>query len=153
VRRALPGGRARGGSGGKRETRACTSEKCAPIDHFAILLWRYAPTQTLEGFRDGKLLRIFVDEADRRGLQPAYTAIVEFLRARGVAGATVFRGIEGFGGHREVHVAKVFSWLPNLPILIEVVDDWSVLEPLMDELESLVGEGLLTVEAAQYRRV
>ena len=75
--------------------------------------------QNAADFRDGKLLRIFVDEADRRGLQPTYTAIVEFLRKRGVAGATVFRGIEGFGGHGEVHIAKVFSWLPNLPILIE----------------------------------
>jgi len=109
--------------------------------------------QTLEGFRDGKLLRIFVDETDRRGLQPAYTAIVEFLRKRGVAGATVFRGIEGFGGHGQVHVASVLSWLPNLPILIEVVDDWSALEPLLGDLRALVGEGLLTVEAAQYLRI
>jgi len=98
-------------------------------------------------------LRIFVDEADRHGLQPSYTAIVEFLRKRGVSGATVFRGIEGFGGHGEVHMARVFSWLPNLPILIEVVDDWPVLEPLIGELETLMGEGLLTIEAAQYLRI
>ncbi len=109
--------------------------------------------QTTQTFQDGKLLRIFVDERDRTGLQPTYTAIVDFLRKRGVAGATVFRGIEGFGGHREVHIAKVFSWLPNLPILIEVVDDWSVLEPIIDELEEMIGEGLLTVEAAQYLRL
>jgi len=109
--------------------------------------------QTTQDFQDGKLLRIFVDETDRRGLQPTYTAIVEFLRKRGVAGATVFRGIEGFGGHGQVHIAKVFSWLPNLPILIEVVDDWSVLEPLIGELESLIGEGFITVEAAQYLRL
>src|ERR1700683_3884569 len=109
--------------------------------------------QTAQDFRDGKLLRIFVDEADRRGLQPAYTAIVEFLRKRGVAGATVFRGIEGFGGHGEVHIAKVFSWLPNLPILIEIVDDWPVLEPLLPELEAMVREGLLTLEPVRYLRL
>jgi uncharacterized protein len=109
--------------------------------------------QSSQDFQDGKLLRIFVDERDRTGLQPTYTAIVDFLRKRGVAGATVFRGIEGFGGHGEVHVAKVFSWLPNLPILIEVVDDWVVLEPLIGELETMIGEGLLTVEAAQYLRM
>ena len=109
--------------------------------------------ENAQDFQDGKLLRIFVDEADRSGLQPTYTAIVEFLRKRGVAGATVFRGIEGFGGHREVHVAKVFSWLPNLPILIEVVDDWTVLEPLIAQLEEMIGEGLLTIEAAQYLRL
>jgi PII-like signaling protein len=109
--------------------------------------------QSVQTFQDGKLLRIFVDERDRIGLQPTYTAIIEFLRKRGVAGATVFRGIEGFGGHGEVHIAKVFSWLPNLPILIEVVDDWSVLEPIIAELEAMIGEGLLTIEAAQYLRL
>lgn len=104
-------------------------------------------------FREGRLLRIFLDERDRSGLQPTYTAIVEFLRKRGVAGATAFRGIEGFGGHREVHVAKVFSWLPNLPILIEVVDDWARLEPLIPELQTLLKEGLLTIETVQYARL
>jgi uncharacterized protein len=106
-----------------------------------------------EEFREGKLLRIFVDEHDRIGLQPAHTAIVEFLRERGVAGATVFRGIEGFGGHRVLHVAKIFSWMPNLPILIEVVDEWSVLEPLIPALETMIGEGLISIEAAQYLRL
>ncbi|HET6896516.1 MAG TPA: DUF190 domain-containing protein [Candidatus Baltobacteraceae bacterium] len=104
-------------------------------------------------FRDGKLLRIFVDEKDRAGAQPLYTAIVEFLRKNGVAGATVFRGIEGFGSAHEIHVAKVFSWLPNLPVLIEVVDDWSVIEPLLPKLRTLIGQGLVTVEAAQYLRL
>lgn len=104
-------------------------------------------------FQDGKLMRIFLDEKDRSGMQPTYTAVVEFLRKHGVAGATVFRGIEGFGGHRQMHVAKVFSWVPNLPVVIEAVDDWSVLEPLMHELEKLIGEGLITIEAAQYLRL
>jgi hypothetical protein len=108
---------------------------------------------TAADFRDGKLLRIFLDERDRSGVQPTYTAVVEFLRKTGVAGATVFRGIEGFGGHHRMHVARVFSWSPNLPILIEVVDDWSVLEPLLPQLESMVGEGLITIEAAQYLRL
>jgi PII-like signaling protein len=108
---------------------------------------------TAAEFRDGKLVRIFLDEKDRSGMQPTYTAVVEFLRKRGVAGATVFRGIEGFGGHRELHIAKVFSWLPNQPVLIEVIDDWSVLEPLLPELQAMIGEGLITIEAAQYLRL
>ena len=103
-------------------------------------------------FQEGKLLRIFVDEGDRIGAQPAYTAIVEFLRRNDVSGATVFRGIEGFGSHGKVHVAATFSWLPNLPILIEVVEDWSVLEPLLPKLKNMIPEGLLTIEAAQYLR-
>lgn len=104
-------------------------------------------------FQDGKLLRIFVDEQDRAGMQPLYTAVVELLRRKGVAGATVFRGIEGFGSRQQIHVAKLFSWIPNLPVLIEVVDDWSVIEPLLPELQALVGDGLMTVEAAQYLRL
>jgi PII-like signaling protein len=104
-------------------------------------------------FRDGKLLRIFVDENDRAGTQPLYTAIVELLRKRGIAGATVFRGIEGFGSRHQIHMAKLFSWVPNLPIVIEVVDDASALEPLIPELEAMIGEGLITLEAAQYFRI
>jgi len=108
---------------------------------------------TTTGFSDGKLLRVFVDEEDRAGIQPLYTAIVEFLRKRQVAGATVFRGIEGFGSHHESHVAKMFSWMPNLPILIEVVEDQTVIESLLPELQAMVGDGLITVEAAQYLRL
>jgi PII-like signaling protein len=109
--------------------------------------------ETPADFRDGKLLRIFVDENDREGAQPLYTAIVELLRKRGIAGATVFRGIEGFGSRQQIHVAKVFSWLPNLPIVIEVVEDASVLEPLLPELQAMIGEGLITLEAARYLRI
>lgn len=99
------------------------------------------------------MLRIFVDEKDRAGAQPLYTAVVELLRKKGVAGATVFRGIEGFGSHHQIHEAKVFSWLPNLPIVIEVVDEWSVLEPILPELRALIADGLLTIEAAHYLRL
>jgi len=107
----------------------------------------------IEGFSPGKLLRIFVDEKDHVGLQPTYCAVVEFLRHRGVAGATVFRGIEGYGGHNELHVARVFAWSQNMPILVEVVDDWEKLEPLIPQLRTMVGEGLLTIEAADYLRL
>ncbi|HEY9181149.1 MAG TPA: DUF190 domain-containing protein [Candidatus Baltobacteraceae bacterium] len=109
--------------------------------------------KTTADFQDGKLLRIFVDERDRAGMQPLYTAIVELLRKQGVAGATVFRGIEGFGSHQQIHLAKIFSWWPNLPVLIEVVDDWSVIEPLIPQVQALIGDGLITIEAAQYLRL
>jgi PII-like signaling protein len=104
----------------------------------------------MEGFKQGRLLRIFIDENDRHGVEPMYTAVVEFLRAKTVAGATVFRGIEGYGAHHEIHVAKVFSWIPNLPILIEVVDDAEKIDAILPELEALIGEGLVTLEAAEY---
>ena len=107
----------------------------------------------MHDFKKGQLLRIFVDEADRHGLQPMYTAVVELLRSKHIAGATVFRGIEGYGQHEEIHIAKVFSWLPNLPILIEVVDDREKIEQIIPDLENLIGEGLVTVEAADYKRL
>lgn len=107
----------------------------------------------MDGFKQGRLLRIFVDEHDRHGVQPMYTAIVELLRAKHMAGATVFRGIEGYGQHQKIHLAKVFSWLPNLPVLIEVVDDADKIEQILPDLEELVGEGLVTLEAAEYLRL
>jgi len=107
----------------------------------------------VEEIRRGRLLRIFVDGSDRRGSAPLHTAIVEFLRSRRVAGATVFRGIEGFGCHRQIHVAKVFSWIPNLPILIEVVDDAQKIEEVLPGLEALIGEGLLTLENVEYLQI
>jgi PII-like signaling protein len=107
----------------------------------------------MQDFRQGRLLRIFIDETDRHGIQPMYTAVVEFLRSKHIAGATVFRGIEGFGSHHEIHIAKVFSWIPNLPILIEVVDEAEKIDEILPELEGLIGEGLVTLEAAQYLRL
>ena len=109
--------------------------------------------QVASDFRQGKLLRIFIDENDRSGFSPLYTAIIELLRKRGVSGATAFRGIEGYGSHERIHMAKIFSWVPNLPILIEVVEDVSVLEPLLAELQALIGEGLITLENVEYLRV
>ena len=107
----------------------------------------------MDGFKQGRLLRIFVDEHDRHGMQPMYTAVVELLRSRHMAGATVFRGIEGYGQHQEIHLAKIFSWLPNLPVLIEVVDDAEKIAQILPDLEALVGEGLVTLEAAEYLRL
>lgn len=104
-------------------------------------------------FRHGTLLRVFIDERDRAGAQPLYTAIVEMLRGKGIAGATVFRGIEGFGSRNELHIAKAFSWVPDLPIVIEVVEERHVVEALLPELRSLVRDGLITLEAAQYLRM
>src|SRR5262249_45641652 len=103
--------------------------------------------------KQGRLLRVFIDERDRRGVQPLYTAIVEYLRAQGIAGATAFRGIEGYGSHHEIHVAKAFSWIPNVPIVIETVDDAEKIEAILPGLKQLVGEGLFTTETVEYLRI
>jgi uncharacterized protein len=107
----------------------------------------------MEGFRKGRLLRAFVDEVDQHGMQPLYTAVVEYLRAQGVAGAVVFRGVEGFGIHREIHIAQAFAWRPNLPIVIEVVEDAAKIDAILPGLRELIGEGLITLEDAEYLRL
>lgn len=106
----------------------------------------------LDGFRRGRLLRVFVGEGDRHGAQPLYTAIVELLRKRGIAGATVFRGIEGYGGRGQIHVAKVFS-MPDLPVVIEAVDDAGKLEALVPEIRAMLRDGLMTLEFAEFLQI
>ena len=100
----------------------------------------------------GKLLRIFVGESDRRGGQPLYTAIVERARAEGLSGATVFKGIEGYGGHSVVHAARVFDLSNDLPVLIEIVDGEEKIRAFIPILDEYVNEGLVTLESIEIIR-
>lgn len=100
----------------------------------------------------GKLLRIFIGESDRRGNQPLYTAIVEEARRAGLAGATVFKGIEGFGGHSVVHAARVFDLSTDLPVLIEIVDTEAKIRAFIPVLDELVAEGMITMESVEVLR-
>ncbi|HET9030309.1 MAG TPA: DUF190 domain-containing protein [Candidatus Aquilonibacter sp.] len=104
----------------------------------------------LEG--SGKLLRIFVGESDRFGAQPLYTAIVERARKSGLSGATVFKGIEGFGGHSVVHAARVFDLSADLPILIEIVDTEEKVRAFVPVLDEMVRDGLITMETVEIIR-
>jgi PII-like signaling protein len=104
----------------------------------------------LEG--TGKLLRIFIGESDRAGAQPLYTAIVEKARKLGLSGATVFKGIEGFGGHSVVHAARVFDLSTDLPVLIEIVDTEEKIREFMPVLDEIVHEGLITMETVEVIR-
>ena len=104
----------------------------------------------LEG--GGKLLRIFIGESDRRGAQPLYTAIVEAARSAGLSGATVFKGIEGFGGHSVVHAARVFDLSTDLPVLIEIVDTEEKVNGFLPVLDEMMGGGLVTLEKAKVIR-
>jgi len=97
----------------------------------------------------GKLLRIFVGESDRWGIQPLYTAIVEAARKAGLGGATVFKGIEGYGGHSVVHAARVFDLSTDLPVLIEIVDSEERIRQFLPQLDGMVKEGLLTLETVE----
>jgi PII-like signaling protein len=97
----------------------------------------------------GKLLRVFVGESDRWGHQPLYTAIVEAARKAGLSGATVIKGIEGYGGHSVVHAARIFDLSADLPILIEIVDSEERIRAFLPQLDGMVKEGLVTLETVE----
>ncbi len=97
----------------------------------------------------GKLLRIFVGESDRWGYQPLYSAIVEAARKAGLSGATVFKGIEGYGGHSVVHAARVFDLSSDLPVLIEIVDSEQRVRAFLPQLDEMVSDGLVTLETLE----
>jgi hypothetical protein len=103
-------------------------------------------------FLEGQLLRVFVGEdAHFRGM-PLHVAIVELLKKEGVAGASVFRGVEGFGAHHEIHLNKVFSLGGRMPMVIEVVDSAEKIAELLPRVEAMIDEGVVTLERVEYRR-
>jgi PII-like signaling protein len=95
------------------------------------------------------LLRIYIGESDRWEGEPLYEAIVLRLRERGVAGATVLRGIEGYGAAARVHTARILRLSEDLPILIEVVDREDRLRSVLPEINRMVDGGLITLEPVE----
>jgi hypothetical protein len=98
---------------------------------------------------EGKLLRIFVGESDKRGRKPLYQAIVELLRDRGLAGATVLRGVEGFGANSRIHTTRILQLSEDLPMVIECVDTVERIDAILPELDELVDDGLITLERVE----
>ena len=101
----------------------------------------------------GKLLRIFVDEDDRYDGRPLYMAIVDALKSAGFTGATVLKGIEGYGIHKSVHTARTYDASTNLPILIEVVEEEAKVLAFLPTLREMVAEGLITLENLELMRI
>ena len=98
----------------------------------------------LEG--EGKLLRLFIGESDTWRSRPLYQAIVERVRREGLAGATVLRGIEGFGADSRLHTSRILRLSEDLPIVIEIVDTPEQIDRVVPILDEMVGEGMLTLE-------
>ena len=98
---------------------------------------------------EGKLLRVFVGEADRWEGQPLYEAIVHEAKRRGLAGATAWKGFMGFGAHSRMHTAKILRLSEDLPIVIEIVDAAEKIEAFLPHLDAMVQEGLVTLERAE----
>ncbi len=94
----------------------------------------------------GLLVRIYIGESDHWRGTPLYRAIVELLRKRGIAGATVLRGIEGFGAKAHLHTTRILQLSQDLPVLIEVVDQEDRIRAVLPELDAMVNDGLITLE-------
>jgi PII-like signaling protein len=101
----------------------------------------------LEG--TGLLVRIYLGESDQWHGRPLYQAIVERLRERGLAGATVLRGIEGFGAKQHLHSTRILSLSQDLPILIEAVDTEDQVRAILPELDEMLADGLMTLEKVE----
>ena len=101
----------------------------------------------LEG--EGVLVRIFIGDSDRHEGMPLYEAVVQRAREMGLAGATVFRGFEGFGAHSLVHTSRILRLSEDLPIVIEIVDKKEKIDAFLPELDGLIPEGLVTTEKVQ----
>jgi hypothetical protein len=95
---------------------------------------------------EGRLLRIFIGESDRWHGKPLYEAIVEVARREGLAGATVVRGIEGFGADSRLHTSRILRLSEDLPVVIEIVDRPERIEAVIPMLDEMVSEGMVTVE-------
>jgi len=100
---------------------------------------------------DGHLLRIFIGESDRHENQPMYQWIVREARRHGLAGATVFRGIEGFGGRSRLHTTKFLRLSADLPVVVEIVDHIDKIEAFLPVVDGVISEGLATIEKAHIR--
>lgn len=101
--------------------------------------------------REGFLLRIFLGENDRHGGMLLYDWIVRAARERGLGGATVLRGIEGFGANSHLHTATILRLSTDLPIVVEIVDAADKIEAFLDEIGDAVGGGMITLEKVQVR--
>ncbi len=101
---------------------------------------------------DAKLVTIYVNSTDQWHAQPLYTAIVQLCRERGIAGATVTRAVEGYGGSGRLHTTRLLELSENLPVRIEIVDLAERIDPLLPALEPMIGAGLLTVSKVHILR-
>jgi hypothetical protein len=105
-----------------------------------------SPGSHMKVQENGVLLRVFTGESDRFQHKPLYEAIVQKTRELGLAGASVFRGSEGFGARSVVHKSALLEMSSDLPVVIEIVDTEEKIKLLLPYLETMVQEGMITME-------
>ncbi len=101
--------------------------------------------------RQGTLLRIFIGEADHWHGKPLYEELVKAARADGLAGATVLKGVSGFGKNSRIHTAKILRLSEDLPLVVEIVDSEEKIRAFLPRIEEMMAEagGLATIEKAE----
>ncbi len=95
---------------------------------------------------DGYLLRVFVGESDKHGHIPLYEAIVQTARKAGLAGATVLRGLMGYGRHSVVHTSKILRLSEDLPRVVELVVSLQKIEAFLPTLDAMIRDGIVTLQ-------
>jgi PII-like signaling protein len=94
-------------------------------------------------------MRIFFGESDRWQGKPLYEALLQLLRERGIAGATVLRAVAGYGPSSTIHTANLLRFSSDLPMVLEVVDATDKIEAVVPELDQRMGGGLITLEKVE----
>ncbi len=112
---------------------------------------------SLESDRKGMLgeqvlLRIYIGERDKFKHIPLYESLVELFRKEGFAGATVLRGVAGFGAHSMYHTDRLLRLSTDLPMVIEVVDERARVEAILPAVEEMMDGGMITLEKVQVWR-
>lgn len=97
---------------------------------------------------NGQLLRIFIGESDKHEGIPLYEWLVIQAKEQGLAGATVLRGLMGFGANSRIHTSKILRLSLDLPIVVEIVDTPENIKAFLGRVESVIKEGLVTLEKA-----
>jgi PII-like signaling protein len=92
------------------------------------------------------LMRIHVGEGDRHGRLPLYEALVELFRREGFAGATVLRGVAGFGSHSVYHTDRLLRLSTDLPVVVEVIESREHIDKVMPQLDTMMTGGMITLE-------
>ena len=106
---------------------------------------------TMKERKEGKLLRIFIGEKEKHEGLPLYEWIVREAGKQEMAGATVIRGMEGFGAHSHLHKAKILSLSDNLPVIIEIADEEQKIDLFSEKVDGVMKDGMVTSEKIQMR--
>lgn len=101
---------------------------------------------------NAKVVTVFVNSTDQWHGRPLYSAVVRLCQDKGIAGATVSRCVEGYGAGGQLHTTRLLELSENLPVRIEIIDLPERIEPFLEALGDMIGEGLVTVSDTHVLR-